>query len=175
MMVMASFQIVLTNHITRYPRMQLADVYKLAHQACLGSEHAVLDLAGARHWLEGEVARLAAGPEEPVLDPISADGRILRVHLRPFLARGGNLEQLLESFVRTAHEYRGSASQLRSCGSGAEALAGTWKLPITREEVRAYWGQMEAQGYPAVHHSATYEAAYRPAYRVVAREFLAGL
>jgi hypothetical protein len=31
---------------------------------------------------------------------------------------------------------------------------------------------MEAQGFPAVHHSASYATTYQPAYRVVLHEFL---
>jgi hypothetical protein len=31
---------------------------------------------------------------------------------------------------------------------------------------------MEKQGFPAAHHSEQYEAAYRPAYRVIHRAYL---
>jgi hypothetical protein len=31
---------------------------------------------------------------------------------------------------------------------------------------------MKGLGHPAVHHSEMYEALYKPAYRVIAREFL---
>ena len=38
----------LRNHFNRYPLMQVQDVYKLLHQAAMGSEHAVVDETNAR-------------------------------------------------------------------------------------------------------------------------------
>ncbi|HSQ16662.1 MAG TPA: hypothetical protein VLM83_03100, partial [Anaerolineales bacterium] len=40
------------------PLWQLQDLYKLAFQAALGSEHAAPGEAAARRWLEEEVAML---------------------------------------------------------------------------------------------------------------------
>ncbi len=168
----SNFQMIVARHIARYPAMRLEDVYKLAHQACLGSEHAVPDKAHAQRWLERELAQLSDGPPEPMLDPISPDASILRVHFRPFLSGGGDPVRLVEAFVRTANEYRGCTAQLRSCWASVEGMAAAGHLPFLRTDAQAYWHRIEANGYPAVRHSAVYEAAYRPAYRVVAREFL---
>jgi hypothetical protein len=152
--------------------MRLVDVYKLAHQACLGSEHAVSDWTQAERWLEEELAQLGEGPTEPMLDPISTDGRLVRVHLRPFLASDGDVAELLEAFVRTANGYRGSTAQLRAYWADVEVIAGTGRLPFQRAEAEVHWRQMEALNCPAVRHSGAYAAAYLPAYRVVAAEFL---
>jgi hypothetical protein len=81
---------VLHAHIARYPAMQIQDIYKLVHQAAMGSEHAISSARGPRMWLERELAEMGSGPEETLIDPISGDGQIVRVHLRPFLARGGD-------------------------------------------------------------------------------------
>ena len=74
---------ILQDHLARYPKMQARDVYKLLHQAAMGSEHAVTDIASARAWLERELAEIGPGPAEPLVDPISPDGQIARIHLRP--------------------------------------------------------------------------------------------
>lgn len=166
------FQRIVARHMARYPAMQLEDVYKLAHQASLGSEHAVPDRAHAQRSLEQELAQLGDGPAEAMLDPISPDARILRVHLRPFVASDGDMAQLLEAFVRTANEYRGSTRQLRSHWTSVEVMTATGHLPFTPTDAQAFWLQMESASYPAVHHSAAYQVAFRPAYRVVAHEFL---
>lgn len=168
----AVFQAILTHHVTRYPAMRLEDVYKLVHQAALGSEHAVSDWGAAQRWLEQELAGLGEGPAEPLLDPISPDACILRVHLWPFVASSGDVAQLLEAFVRTASEYRGSTAQLQVYWTNVEEMAATGRLPFQQADVQDYWRQMELMGYPAAHHSAVYKATYRPAYRVVAYEFL---
>lgn len=164
------FEAIVARHLDRYPAMELVDVYKLAHQACLGSEHAVPDRARAERWLEHEIAQLGDGPPEPMLDPISTDGRVLRVHLRPFLAAGGDACELLDAFVRTANEFRGSVERLRSCWARVEAMAAAEVVPFRQDAAAALGRRMEAIGYPALHHSDAYQRAYRPAYRVVTRE-----
>src|SRR5262245_16198317 len=75
-------------HLARYPRMQLEDIYKLLHQAAMGPEHAVEDVAAARARLHTEAQQLGSGPADPLVDPISPDGRLARVHLRTFLEHG---------------------------------------------------------------------------------------
>ena len=166
------FGMLLMEHLRRYPAMQLPDIYKLAHQASLGSEHAIKDHAAAQRWLDQELSQLGEGSAEPVPDPISPDGRILRLHLRPFLAQGGDPGLLLKAFLRTANEFRGSLAELQAHWTDVERLAVEGCLPFTHAEVQEYGCSLAAQGYPAVHHSAAYAAAYSPAYRVVAIDFL---
>ena len=74
---------VLLIHVQRYPRLRPQDLYKLIYQAAMGCEHAVQNVAEARSWLESEVKSLRKGPEEPAIDPIAPDGRIVRINLRP--------------------------------------------------------------------------------------------
>ena len=162
-----TFETVLHDHFARYPSMQIQDVYKLIHQAALGSEHAISNRDGARKWMERELAEMGAGPVEPIIDPISADGQIVRVHLRPFVAQGGDIETLLEAFIRTANGYHGDMQLLENYW---EAAVG--KRYYSTLEMDAFIQSMRAQGYPAVHHSSEYERYYHPAYRVVWQKFL---
>jgi hypothetical protein len=126
-------------------------------------------------WLEREVEKLAEGPEEPVIDPISADGRVVRVNLRPYVAGKGDLGLLLEGFARTAKDYRGTEGQLRSYWRCAERIAEEGAFSLAVDELRSFFKEMERLEFPAVHHSGEYDRAYRPAYRVVVREYLVGL
>ena len=155
----------------RYPLMEVQDIYKLIHQASMGSEHGIQDLDVTRAFLEREVNELADGPEEPIQDIISADGRIARINLRPYLASNASLVKLFDAFVRTANEFEGSTLKLISYWSYAERLAGEGSFAFSRTAIRSFFDQMEAQGFPAVHHSALYATAYQPAYRVVLYEF----
>ena len=115
-MNLSSFHAILLNHAARDPAWQSRDVYKLAHQAALGSEHAVIDRERARGWLEEELAGLSGlehiPTDEPLIDPISVDGSIARVHLRPLVRLGLPAEPLLDAFLRTAEEYRGTFGTL---------------------------------------------------------------
>jgi hypothetical protein len=157
---------VLHSHITRYPALQIQDLYKLTHQASMGSEHAVSDPEAARKWLTRELAEMGDGPLEPMIDPISSEGKIVRVHLRPYVASGHDPDLLLEAFVRTANEYHGDVRMLEGYWQAAVSTA---NFPAV--EMDEFFLSMKAQNYPAVHHSTEYEKSYRPAYRVVALAF----
>jgi hypothetical protein len=163
---------ILLNQIRRYPHLQLADLYKLLHQASMGSEHAVTDEAGARAWLERELATMGDGPQEPLVDEISPTGEIVRVHLRPYVEAGLDPAELLDAFLRTAREYQGSLEHLKEYGEVADWMASAGLLPFLAGHIGEFMDRMEQQGFPAVHHSQIYEREYRPAYRVVARVYL---
>ena len=164
-----SIEAVLHVHFSRYPAMQIQDVYKLLHQAAFGSEHAISNPEDARKWMERELAEMGSGSDGITIDPISADGQIVRVHLRPFLAQGGNLETLLVAFIRTANEFHSDKNTLESYWKIATGMMQF--SPIKMDE---FIGSMRAEGYPALHHSPMYEKMYRPAYRVIWRKFIDG-
>jgi hypothetical protein len=162
----------LAQHLARYPRMQLEDVYKLLHQAALGPGHAVDDAAAARKRLAAEAAALRGAGNDPARDVISPDGRLARVHLRPWLAGGGDLDRLGDAFVATANTWEPSRDKLaKFCGCLGD-LAATGALPFPQADVVAWFEKIAAAGYPAVHHSASYTGSYQPAYRVVSIELL---
>jgi hypothetical protein len=162
----------LSSHLERYPAMQLEDIYKLLHQAALGPGHAVKDAAAASAWLEKEAAELGPGPVEPDRDVISADGKLARVHLRSWLVAGKSLDDLNRAFVETANNYPPSREKLEKfCGCLGD-LAGARGIPFAQQEVLGYFDRIAQASYPVVHHSKTYSDAYRPAYRVVAIDYL---
>jgi len=163
---------ILIDHARRHPCWALEDLYKLVHQGAMGSEHAVIDEARAREWLARELKDLKSGPEEPLLDPISSDGLIVRVHLRPLVRLSLDPGLLLAAFVRTAREFRGSTERIEESFAEAAGLARDELLAFDEADVNGFFARMKVAGFPAVHHSAAFEAAYRPAYRVVARSFL---
>ena len=166
----------LSAHADRYPNWQPQDVYKLAHQAALGSEHAVVDRESARAWLQRELTQLAGAqigaPAEPLIDPISADGALARVHLRSLLQLHLPAAPLLDAFITTAHTFRGSLVALEDSLAAAISLAGSGRLGVDAAELAALIARMRAVGFPAAHHSAAYTRAYHPAYRVAAVDHL---
>jgi len=161
------FEKILRAHVERYPEMQIQDVYKLIHQASLGSEHAVENPEHARAWMLREISEMGSGPVEPVIDPISENAEIVRVHLRPFAAQGGDIEALLNAFIRTANEYRGNFETLETSWKIAER-----ELDFPVSEMDAFIRLKRTEGYPPVHHSAVFEKNHRPAYRVIWKTFL---
>jgi hypothetical protein len=165
----------LGRHLQRYPQMELADIYKLLHQAAMGPGHAIADPEQARAALRTECAALegeAGAGAEPLIDPISPDGRLARVHLRSYLASGCEIDALAEAFVRTPEVCPSAPDKLaRFCACLGE-LADARGIPFTRAEVADYFAGVAEQGYPVVRHSQRFRSAYRPAYRVVAADLL---
>lgn len=170
--MLASFIEVLTTNAQRYPLWQAQDVYKLAHQASMGSEHAFVNPAHASAWLKQELEFLIpAEISEPLIDPINERGTIVRVHLRPFSRLNLTPDLLLEASIRTAAEYYGSTALLENYA--AQALTLPDHLPgINTEELDDLFAGMKEKGYPPMHHSEVYSREYAPAYRVAARAFL---
>lgn len=132
----------------------------------MGSEHAVSDPESAQNWLVRELTEMGEGVLEPLIDPISADGEIVRIHLRPYVAAGHVPDLLLDAFIRTANEYRGDVHLLERFWQAAVNLE-----YFSAAKMEEFIRSMKTQNYPAVHHSPEYERLYHPAYRVVARAF----
>ena len=168
----AAFRRILTTQLLRYPRLGVQDLYKLIFQASRGSEHAVSNSETAYRWLLHEVLTLADGPEEPIVEPISPDGCIVRINLRPYLATHQDLVGLLEAFVRTGRTYHGTEATFLRYWRIAEEMTAEGLLPFTGEALRSFFAEMQTQGFPAVHHSERYAKIYRPAYRIVLSECL---
>jgi hypothetical protein len=162
----------LGQHLQRYPRVELADIYKLLHQAAMGAGHAVRDPDTARAMLRSEAQSLGEGPPDPIADPISPDGKLARIHLRPYVAAARDLDALADAFVDTARRFPASPEKLaKFCGCLGD-LADAQGIPFSRAHVSEYFDAIAAQGYPVVRHSDAYRSAYRPAYRVVLLELL---
>lgn len=156
----------LSQHLARYPSMGIADIYKLLHQAALGPAHAIDGLA-ARSKLDAEFAQLTDGFVEPLIDVISPDGRLARVHLRAYAKIGRSWDDLTNAFFKTAANYSGSMEKLsKFCGCLGD-LADARGIPFAGSEVEAYMRAQADAGYPAVRHSQAFRDAYQPAYRVV--------
>ena len=165
----------LGQHLQRYPHMELADIYKLLHQAAMGPEHAVDDPAAARARLKAEAASLGEGPDDPIADPISPDGKLARIHLRPYLDAGHGLDMLVDAFIQTAQTYPGAPDKLvKFCGCLGD-LAGAGGIPFPTGRSGALLPVHREPGLPRRASLDAYRDAYRPAYRVVALDLLPAL
>jgi 8-oxo-dGTP pyrophosphatase MutT (NUDIX family) len=166
------FADIMRAHHSRYPLAQIEDLYKLAHQAALGSEHAVEDEDAARVWLKRELDKITESASEPLLDEISGDGGIVRVNLRPYMKIEGDPESLFRAFIQTANQFKGSPEALVLNWRVIEYLAQRGEIHLPYEGLRAFMKKMQSSGYPALHHSDRYQLAYKPSYRVIARQAL---
>ena len=168
----ASFDQIVRHHFEKYPSMEIEDLYKLVFQAAMGSEHAVPNREAAQQWLERELETLTVVPQQPFSEPLSPGGDLVRVNLRSFATRGGDMEALLDAFIKTAEQVSASEEKLREHWADVEAMAEAGEIPFGKSELQELFAQMESRGFPAIHHSSTYRKQYEPAYRVVLLEYL---
>ncbi len=154
----------------RYPASEMVDIYKLLHQATFGPGHAIASKKAAREWLEQEAEQAGAPLGEPLVESIHPDGHIVRVHLRPYLAQGGQLKWLLDAFVRSAEAVSGDhalmAARWRAFAELCQSdgpLAG--EFPV--REMGLFGAARAAERWPAVQHSPAFCKAYHPRYRVL--------
>ena len=162
------FREVMAKQFELYPGMEISDLYKLVYQGVMGSGHAISSEPEAMNRLRIEAADPGmAVMKEPLCEVISADGEVLRINLRPYMAGGGVTGALLTAFVRTGREYRGSEAELSARWRTAMDLQSVF----SKEAMTAFAKEMEEKGWPALHHSETSRKLYRPAYRVALRKF----
>lgn len=159
-------------HLTKYPAMQLLDVYKLLHQAALGNSHHIDSPEQALQRLRDELNTMGEGPAEPIWEPISPDGRLVRVHLRAYGAAGLDMDSLARACTQSPETCPPAPDKLvRFCNCLGD-LTDEGILPFSRQDVVACVDELAEAGYPAVHHTRTFREQYRPAYRVVDVELL---
>ncbi len=168
----ARFKRVIGENLSRYPMMECTDLYKLIYQASMGSSHGVTRTGAVLQRLQREMEEMPDGPPEPLLDVISDDGLISRINLRPFRSAGGNPVQLMEAFIRTAEEFKGSWKKLEVYMRSLAEMSRECLLPRSLANIDGFLGEMKDSGYPAVHHSREYVRLYAPAYRVVLSSLL---
>jgi hypothetical protein len=166
------FKSVVLEQCARYPRMQMQDLYKLAFQGALGNEHLMTDTALVRDYLRKELEELGPLRGEPLFEEITPGGTLVRVNLRPFKDGGGDPERLLDAMFQTASAFEPSEERLESYLLSIRQLARDELIPITLGEFLPYVEHLRTSGFPALHHSASYEKEYHPAYRVVLRALL---
>lgn len=159
------------DHWRSTPEMRVEDAYKWLFHATLGGEHAVTSESGPRAWLDREWSGLGdplKGEREVV--PLTPDGSLVRVNLRPYKARSGDKEMLLWAFVLSAERFRADRSAfVREWGALGARLEGCAFGHLTFSAWSRLDRRVRGEGFPAIHHSAEYESKYRPAYRVVLR------
>jgi hypothetical protein len=161
------------DHLQRYPAMEPRDVYKLLYQGVMGMGHLVVSPEGFAARLRTEYEAVSPGDVEPLWETVRPDGALGRLNLRPFRVQQGDVESLIVACLRTAQRVWGTPEDLQGAWATFVTLcqSGEWEAFPLRE-VLAFSARLEKHAYPAVHHSAHYREAYKPAYRLVGREFL---
>lgn len=147
----------------------ITDAYKWLYQATQGAEHAAGEPAAVRAWMEREWASLGSPlTGERLLVPLRPDGGVVRLHLRPYCAAGGDSARLLDAFLKSAMRVRTDRQAFWVVWRELRAMLADESFGLLTHDT---WIELDAvagpQDYPAVHHSEGYRALHSPAYRVL--------
>lgn len=155
-------------HVRRYPRLEVRDLFKFLHQSALGCEHLVSSCDAAVAYIKRESEALSHY-DSNVTEPL--DGDYSRVHLS-ILRHGLSPETLGQLFFLSAKKEEQGIEALEKKLSVAETLVISGELPFSYDTFTAARDEWASKGYPAIHHSEQFRSNYHPAYRVISNEFL---
>lgn len=164
-----NWHIILQEHLTKYPAMQLEDVYKLIFQATYGPAHLGKDRNAIHQALKTELDTLIP-KDEPLFEFISPDRRFVRLNLKSYKYHHGNLDSLVEIVYQSAQLHYYSMTELEKRWQLVGELINLEKLPFARTQYDSLSHSLIEKGYAPIHHSAIYSQTYQPAYRVIAWE-----
>lgn len=149
-----------------YPLLQPEDLLKGLHQSVFGCGHFVDEKA--QEYLQRELETLEPS-EGPEVERLAGD--FCRVHLRYLEKYGLASATLFRLFWLSAIEPAGSAVQMEEKLEVLLRMASAQQLPVNYGDVRALVEEWRRAGYPACHHSSRFRALYKPAYRVIRKEY----
>ena len=163
--------IALDSELSARPESAVTDIYKFLFQGRFGPGHAIPNRTAAEDYLTEELVDL--GPIEnsdALCQALGGSPALVRIHLRPFVAGGHDPGVLVDAFVASADDVHGDPKLMgRTLEKAVARLIRRSQFQVAGQ-LEDLASRMGAEGYPALHHSDPYAAAYRPAYRVVLRE-----
>ena len=165
--------------LLQYPESRVQDIYKNFCQDNLGPGHLIPNPESARAYLMEELQQYREDLDKGLYKiprafyvPLGDKSNFIRVDLSVILNSQVSVEKLLNAFVRSANE-------------GKIATEDEWKAKWTEvaavirrdfmdipdaEKDLATIDSLMAEGELILHHSAAFESAYHPHYRIVAKE-----
>ena len=163
---------ILKDHLRRYPKMQPQDVVKLLYQNEFGPGHLVSDPLVCLNRLKDEYAYVEPDNDLPLVEDIG--NGMARINLAPLDAIDFSLQELAVLFMRSANHVAGEMDLFLGKLSFLKAYYEDLPFCFSYEELDDYLNDYLEQGCPVVSHSETYRQFYKPAYRVVKKEYIPG-
>jgi hypothetical protein len=151
--------------------LHIEDAYKWLFQATRGAEHALGDRKMVTAWLDEEWAGLKAPiPGEPLFVNLRPDGKLVRLNLRPFRAKGGTKSEVLKLFLHAGTQIKGSKADFEKVWSALGRDLQASQNERVGTLTYADWTKLDRKtrqnGFPAIEHSPAYERARKPSYRL---------
>ena len=155
-------------HVQKYPDLEIRDLLKFLHQSAFGCEHMVTSVESATEGIKREYMSFLPINED-MIEPL--DGMYSRVHLS-CLNKGLRAETLGKLFFASAKKEPHGFSDLENKLTVAALLVKDGFLPFSLNKFEEAIEKWKTYDYPAVRHSESFRANYRPSYRVISNEYV---
>ena len=158
--------------MANYPAATLADYYKLFFQDAFGPGHLMADTARAAAYLRAELQQVQTDPDPgPEYAATGYRGRYYRVNLSVIAQGKVPFSTFLSAFVQSAQTYTlPSIEEWSAEWAEIQSAIRTLNPQVPNYEADSIAIQaLLSSGRYAAHHSAAYNAAYHPHYRLIER------
>jgi len=163
----------ITSHVNRYPLMQIQDIYKLLFQGTMGVDHYLPNSQTFEEKLAAEMDHILADSSLPLWEAIRPDGKIVRLNLAACKSRTCEISYIASLCYWTANLFQGDLGDLKNAWNTFQRLCHSHRIQkFPLDLVDQFSHQIEKNRFLPMHHSKIYQQAYKPAYRLVVREFL---
>jgi len=165
-----------STQLATFPESRLQDLYKSFFQDRFGPGHIIKDRQSALDYILSELAE-ADTLMGPAMEPCGWQGNYVRVNLSVIADGQMTADEMTDALMASAKEVdEEDIEQWKK--EWAEILAIIEReypdIPDLKED-KARIDQLLASGQYVYHHSAAYNAAYHPHYRIIASDgFIAG-
>ena len=169
-MPIQSFRALILLHGERYPLAEPRDFYKLIYQGVFGVGHIISEKAKDFLYEEANRVNLKDYPERALIEPVSPDGKMVRVYLRPFMRANLSLDQLFDVMIKSA-QRQGDPELFKMYWSNFLEMVDSGVLSFDPMKLGALKENIKREGIKPRHHTEPYRDAYYPAYRVVWKQY----
>jgi hypothetical protein len=171
----STFDDVILWHTQHKKEMHAFDYYKLVFQSSFGPEHLGNDSTRIFEMLQQEMKEqdtVKTDSSEQLLEPISEDGELVRVNLRPFRDATLPLRSLSQAVYFTAKELKQDTVLFRSRWQNVLELMKEKKISMEEKDLSVINDAFLSKGFIfPMHHSWEYQQANNSSYRVVKRSW----
>lgn len=162
---------ILTLHTKKYPLMQPCDAIKLLYQNEFGGGHIIRDAEQSLLQIKKEYASLSIVMRSDIrFEEIG--NHLIRFPLYALRQDFCTPEELNRIFIISSAKHKGTLSGFLNKIDVLKKYFSDLSFSFCKKDLERYLSQYEKDDYPMVSHSQTYRYAYKPAYRIVRKEYL---
>ena len=163
----------ISTQLESFPESRLQDLYKSFFQDRFGPGHIIKDRTSARDYILSELAE-ADTLMGPKTELCGWQGNYVRVNLSVIAAGQMTVDEMVDALMASAREVTAEdIERWKAEWAQIEAIIEQEHsdLPDLAED-KAKIAELLDAGQYAYHHSAPYEAAYHPHYRIILKKLL---